>query len=370
MKKVFVQIVGCCRRRSLDATKLVNYFRLNKCNIVKKAQEADYIILLTCAYKQSKEDECFKLIKQLQNYGGELVILGCLPAISPTKFREKFNGKYIIPQKLEEIDIFFKDFKIKFSELPDGNKEFGLSQEENKDCLLRIGWGCISNCSYCAIPKATGTLKSKPLGVCLEEYRMLLERGYKEFNICAENVGSYGVDIKSSLQVLLEKMEGVEGKQKVYWNIHEIHPKWVIEYKSDLIKWVKKGKIKCLGCTIQSGSDRILKLMNRYDKSEDIVKTLLELKKANSNLYLSTHVLVGFPSETEEDLEDTLNVIKQIGFDMVIVYVYTLREGTAAYKLEGRIDNRVKREMLQKTLDFCKSNNITAISDEVCFLDG
>ena len=302
-----------------------------------------------------------------------MIVLGCLPAISPSKFKEKFKGKYIIPLHLDKIDMFFKDFKFKFSDLPDANKDFLLSEDDSQDgvknCLLRIGSGCIANCSYCAIPLATGKLKSKSLNVCLKEYSKLLEEGYNEFNICAENVGSYGIDIKSSLPLLLEKMEEMDKGKKVWWNIHEIHPKWVIKYKSSLVGWVKEGKIKCLGCTIQSGSDRILKLMNRYDKSENIVKTLLELKKINSELFLSTHVLIGFPTETEKDLEDTLDVIKKVGFDIIIVYVYTPREGTVAHNLKNQISDNVKKERLEKTLKFCKKNNINAISDDVCFLD-
>lgn len=381
MKKIFIEIVGCCRRRSLDATRLVNYFRLNNCVISKEPEKSDYIILITCAYKKSKEDDCFKLINKFKNYKGELIVLGCLPGISPSKLKKEFKGKCLVTEKLDEIDKFF-NFKTKFSELPDANKEFilldprdsedveiGNIERKKGSCFLRISRGCIANCSYCAIPKATGELKSKKLDICLNEYKKLLEKGYKDFHICAENVGSYGLDIGSSFAELLEKLSNVNNSSDVMWSIHEMHPKWVVHYGSDLIREIKQRKIVCLGCTIQSGSERILKLMNRYEYIKKIKNTLLKLKQANPKLYLYTHILVGFPAETEEDFDKTLSLIKQINFDLVIVYVYTDRDNTVALEMGDKISDKIKTERLKKALDFCQKEGIRAISDDVCFLE-
>jgi MiaB/RimO family radical SAM methylthiotransferase len=363
MKKVFIQIVGCCRRRSLDATRLAEYFRLNKCEVLEKPDYADYILLVTCAYKKSKEDECFEEIRKFKKNKGELIILGCLPGIASERLKKEFNGKCLVTEKLDEIDKFFPEFKIKFAKVADANKEFPFA--EKNTCFLRISKGCIANCTYCVIPKATGKLVSKPLKECLNEYGKLIDEGYTEINFCAENVGAYGSDIKSSFAELLNELDKVSSD--VRWAIHELHPCWVLKYKKEILEHIKNKKIINLGCTIQSGSERILKLMNRFVNLNDLKGTLNEFKRINPKLNLYTHVLVGFPSETEKDFDKTLKFIKKVPFDLVIFYVYTEREGTPAAKMQGKVADLAKTKRLRKALDFCKKNNIKGISDEVDF---
>jgi MiaB/RimO family radical SAM methylthiotransferase len=364
MKKIFIQIVGCCRRRSLDATRLAEYFRLNKCEVLEKPDYADYILLVTCAYKKSKEDECFTEIRKFKKNKGELIILGCLPGIASERLNKEFNGKCLVTEKFDEIDRFFPEFKIKFAKVSDGNKEFPFA--EKNICFLRISKGCIANCSYCAIPKATGKLVSKPLKDCLKEYVKLVDAGYSEINFCAENVGAYGTDIKSSFEELLKELSKISNNIK--WAIHELHPCWVLKYKKEILDHIKQKRIVNLGCTIQSGSPKILKLMNRFVDLEELKLTLNSFKKINPKLNLYTHVLIGFPGETEQDFEKTLQFIKKINFDLVIFYVYTDRDGTPAAKMNGKVKESVKAQRLKKCLGFCKKNKIKAISDEVDFL--
>lgn len=387
-RKIFITTSGCCKRRMLDASKLTSYFKSNNCIIVKGPIKADYIILVTCAYKQSEEDNCFKLINKLKAYKGDLIVVGCLPEISPSRFKEEFEGVFFSTKNLDEIGNFFKGFKIKFSDLPDAHRhspffhwrssvedflfQFELTKNFCIRCLdalkhsirgslgqyLRVCFGCVGNCTYCAVRNAIGRLKSKPLDSCLKEYKNLLNEGYKSFIVCGDDVGSYGLDIKSSFSELLEKLSTVDSDLDIKWDIPEVHPHWVIRYKSELIKRIEERKLVKLGCPVQSGSNRILKLMNRFDDTKKVTETLLEFKKINPRLYLSTHMLLGFPSEREEDVNDTLNLIVKSKFNFVYIYTYTDREGIAASKIENKIDEGITKERLKIATKILDEENI------------
>jgi threonylcarbamoyladenosine tRNA methylthiotransferase CDKAL1 len=370
--KIFIESNGC-PSRGLDVSRLVNYFELNKCKITLNPEKADYILFVTCAALKSLEEDCFKRIELFEKYDGELIVLGCLPEISPRRFNHNFKGKFIATKDLHEIDRFFDDFEIKFKNISDSNtpiynsrsirfhkiaefleelknlKDFSDKQLKNIENRknrfignpsIRISNGCMYNCTYCGIRKAIGKLKSKPLETCLNEYRSLLDRDFKHFNIIADNVGAYGLDIGSSLSELFKKMSFLDKNKNVSWSISAFHPVWVVKFKIDLIKYVKENKIISITCPVQSGSSRILSLMKRYSEIEHILTTLLELKSANPNLYLSTHVIIGFPTEKENDLLSTLNLLKKVKFNDVWLYPYNDIEGTIAYSFDNKIDNR------------------------------
>jgi MiaB/RimO family radical SAM methylthiotransferase len=202
---------------------------------------------------------------------------------------------------------------------------------------LRICDGCVEQCAYCSIYKAVGQLRSKSIQACTEEYRDILRKGYLKITILADNVGAYGLDINSSFAELLHHLSAISNK-KVHWYIQELHPRWAIRYKTELLKITEEKKVCELLCAIQSGSNRILKLMNRHHSIEEIKTVLEELKKANPKLQLYTQIIIGFPTETEEDLNATLNVIKEISFDHVSLYPYYDGYDTIASTLEGKID--------------------------------
>jgi len=409
-KKIYITENDVCSRRSVDSSRLANYFKLNKCVLTNKPEDSDFIIFNTCAYKESRVDQGIDLIRKFKNYKSELIVLGCLPAIAPKRLKENFNGNTLSAQRLDEIDKFFPDFKAKFKEVPDTNTtlpknerknsislknfitkfEFTSSffqkcmttlkdeykfsvkerQERNKTAHLRIVDGCLGKCSFCAIRFATGRTKSKPLNVCLEEYKKLLDEGYRNFIIDGEDTGSYGLDINSSFSELQSKMSEIDKKIDVKWKIHTFSPHYAVMYKDKLLESMREEKIDAIKSDVQSGNKRILKLMYRYPKIETISEIYSEFKKANPSLYTHSSFIVGFPSETDDEFQDTLNIMKQLKLSGYFLHKYTDMEGTIATKMPNRIPNKVKEERLKIAKEFFeKENYIVNLSEDILVLE-
>jgi tRNA A37 methylthiotransferase MiaB len=395
MKGVLIFTNGCTRRK-LDVERLKKYFRLNGYKITEKIKDTDLIIFVSCAFIKQREEESLKIIERLKNYKKELIVAGCLPEVARDRLDKIFNGKIISTRNLEDIDILFENFHWKFSKIPDANfvssslielwfilktkpllkllcmNYLNLIKNTIFDAIrsklffkklssiyfLRVNQGCLGNCSYCSIKKAIGVLKSKPLKICLEEYKQMVKKGYKNFVILGDDVGAYGLDIKISFPKLLKDLSKIDRNSLVKWSIKEMNPRWIIKYYSELLKFIKSKKISHMLCGIQSGSDRILKLMNRDPVSGEIKKILKEFKKMNPFLKLSAQIIIGFPSETEDDFLATLNLIKDVRFDEVFIYPYSKQEGVLSAHLENEISEEIKREKVKRMLDFLKKEKI------------
>jgi len=403
-KKVFIY-KNACQRRSLDAKKFSTYFSKNNYKIVDDPKEADYIIFVTCAFINDMADQCLNTIKKFKKYNAELIVAGCLPDIAGEKLRKVFNGKTITTKDMDKIDEIFKSDKIKCRDVSDEHSAwhnynlFGISSEpvkffkkilkEHKSLnkvykflkenvlkkyfgdrfpfyllfvdmqnensyILVISRGCIHNCSYCAIKKAVGPLKSKPVDQCVKEFKDGLKQGYSDFILDADDIGIYGIDIKSNLPELLDKITKIEGNYSI--TLENTHPKWIIKYAEELEEILKRKKIKSILLSIQSGNNRILKIMRRSHEAEALIDTISRLKKAYSGLEIRAHFLVGFPTETIEEFMDTVELIKKIHFDGLMLFLYSDVDGTEASNIEPKVTmremrkrRRIARKALRKT---------------------
>jgi len=317
---------------------------------------------------------------------------GCLPVTASARLKEVFKGRFFSTKDLSNIDELFSDFKIRFSNVADVNQaQLTLCEQpdlllpnnesirrklEYKLCgllyrikktftmrrhaYLRISSGCLGNCSYCAIRKAVGTLRSKSLQDCLAEYKNLLYSGYRDITLFGDDTGAYGSDINSSFTELLDKMSEADKGLKVKLFILNINPHWAIKFKEALIKLIIEGKIASLICPIQSGSERILKLMNRYSNIKEIEEALIEFKQANPKLSLESHIIVGFPTETEEDFNKSLDVIRRVNFDSLAPFVYGEREGTPSSRMEGRLNEETIKRRTRVIYELLKELGIRA----------
>lgn len=344
---------------------------------MNKPHKADKIIFVTCAYRDEIANDCFEQIKELKKYSGELIIVGCLPDIESKKLKDIFNGITISTKNLNFIDDYFPSNKFKFIDISDADviseeiipsqKKYGINKISlieninsllrkniikyffNKDLLLylypyeknnfhvRISWGCLGNCTYCAIKKAIGSLKSKPLEECIDDFKVGLNLGFKDFIITADDVGAYGIDMGFSFPQLLDKLSSIEGNYKI--SIQDFDPKWIVKYIDDLELIFKRDKISSINVALQSGSKNILEQMNRYNDIDKISSAIQRLRNSSKVFSLDTHFIVGFPSETREDFYQTMNFIFENKFDMGFIYRFSLRSNTKANFFNPKISS-------------------------------
>ncbi len=399
MKKVYIYRIESCSRRKLDAEKFSDYFKENNYKIVDNPKKADYIILVTCAYIDDLSETSLNYVKKFQRYDAELIVAGCLPGIDKEKLDKIFTGKTVVTKEIEKIDEIFKNNKIKFREMHDSNKlwrnfsERGISGRidskigmklferlskkiregvtaiaygknsinfsyflkfSNKTYYLRISRGCNCNCAYCAIKNAIGPLKSKPIDTCIKEFKEGIQKGYKNFIIAAEDIGSYGIDIQSSLPELLQEIHKIKGKYTI--EIESIQPVWLIKYFDEIEKILRQGKINRLCSSIQSGSQRILKLMNRYSNIDKTKEIFQKIKNINPKIIFSTEYILGFPSESREEFRDTIELINEIKFDWIVIHPYSKREGIQSETIEPKVPEKEIRERIKILKEFFTKN--------------
>ncbi len=386
--------MGSCAGRTLDARRFERYFLLNGFKIAKSPTNSDYILFLACAYKKNIEDMAIKRIREFSNYKSRLIVGGCLKEINRRILNENFNGESFVTSNNEYVDELFSDFKIKFKNLPDANILYPerIFQKLKRVCsfshnarlslsflkrvliylkektplfkpyYIRICKGCIDiHCAYCTIWRAVGKLHSKSIESCFEEFNNALKRGYRRVILVGDNVGAYGMDMNETLPNLLKKFTAKDGNYEL--QLDYLHPMWVIKYIDDLIAISKSGRIRVINCPIQSGNNRILKLMNRNHDIYRLKEALSELKKIYPRLKLYTHIIVGFPSETEEEFKDTLHVIKEMRFESVQIFPFSKNEDMSEKYIKQEISEQIVKERLKKAVSFFREHGISCLID-------
>jgi tRNA A37 methylthiotransferase MiaB len=378
--------------------------------MVNNPKKADYILLNTCAFKKKEEDYSTSRIKVLKNYPAKLMVFGCLPDIAPSKFREFSHIAHLAPKNIDKIDSYFENINFKFSEtngsgeitdyinlnsLPTAIQKFKSQFEISNDFCFRIARhaakriktvlglnrkyfnllicrGCLGNCSYCAIRRAIGPLKSQRVEQIIKQFNEGINAGHRDFVILGDDVGAYGQGSNNTfpelLSRLLDESNGLSAQsssklkqtEEIGFHIEELNPKWLISYDGKLVELITSKQLRSICCPIQSGSDRILKLMNRYHNSKDITDCFLKLRTVNPEIQLLTHIIVGFPSETEEDFDETMYFLNKIHFDIVIIFPYHEKENTPAVKVRPKIPDHVIRERLKKAQKYLKKQKIRA----------
>lgn len=398
--KVYIESFGCTRRK-LDVTKFHRYFILNGFTIVKDPKKADYIVVTTCAFKKEEEEHSLSRLDQLGHNRAQMLVYGCLPDIAPNKYLERFNYDYVSPRNVDEIDSRFSGIRYKFSEIKESNLipgfinhsqwkdavgKFVTDFEFSKQFFKRVATyagnklrknpgnfylftsrGCLGSCSYCAIKYAIGRVRSKPVENVVMEFREGILNGYNNFIILGDDVGAYGQDINSSfpelLSALVNEADRVAGsgnhcRPSLY--IEEIHPNWVVMFRDQLLDILMSDKIKSILCPVQSGNDRILALMKRSHTAEEIFQALSMIREVNPKIRLTSQIIAGFPTETENDFDDTLQFLKTARFDEVIVFPYDAKENTEAFKLDPKVPEKTISQRVDKAMKFLAKERIAA----------
>ena len=214
--------------------------------------------------------------------------------------------------------------------------------------------GCNNFCTYCIVPYVRGRERSRKAEDIISEIKMLAHEGYKEITLLGQNVNSYmrverenGEDVGeiNSFAKLLKEINKIEGIERI--RFVSPHPK---DFTDDVIQAIKNCEKVCkiIHLPLQSGSSKILKQMNRKYTKEQYLKLVEKMKKEIPNIVFSTDIIVGFPGETEEDFEDTLDVVEKVCFEQVYMFIYSRRVGTPADKMENQVPEEIKHERFDR----------------------
>ncbi len=369
--KKYLIITYGCQMNLHESEKLAGILESFGYTETDSEKKADIIVFNTCCIRENAEDRAegnIGALKQLKKANRNLIIAvcGCM-----TQQKDKAQDLH---ERFPFIDIIFgthnlEDFAsllkeklsrkksvIKVLEKEDGITE-GTPKKRNSypNAWVNIIYGCNNFCTYCIVPYVRGRERSRKMDDIIAECRALVNEGYKEITLLGQNVNSYGHDIKNAdFATLLREICKIDGKFRLRFMTN--HPK---DLSEDMVKvMAESDKIcKSIHLPVQAGSNKILKLMNRRYTREDYLEKVKMLKKYIPDISITSDIMVGFPSETEEDFEDTFSLMKEVEFAGAFTFIYSKRSGTKAAVMDGQIDEEVSKERIMKLIDFQNALN-------------
>lgn len=325
---------------------------------------ADVIIVNTCCVRESAEKKIAGKIGELKNVktkNPEVVI--CVAGCMAQKDGEKLLKKH--PQ----VDLllgtaYVNDFKNILTDYLADRKgalytDLTIHQSEFEGKMVRqspfsawipIMYGCNNFCTYCIVPYVRGRERSRAIENIVAEIEQAVKEGYKEFTLLGQNVNSYGKDFgeKDAFAKLLRRVNEIEGVERVRYMTS--HPR---DMNEEVIKAVAECEHVCENFHVpfQAGSDEILRKMNRGYTREKYLELIKMIRSYVPDAAITTDIIVGFPGETEQDFEDTLALVQEVGFDAAFTFIYSKRSGTPAAKMEGQVPLDVKKERLNRLME-------------------
>ena len=364
MKNFYLENYGCQMNKA-DSNSLINSLMQEGFIQTKDYQNADNIIINTCSVRAHAEERVFSRVKlfnaerKKNKKNTKLIIMGCMAQTSKNilenlgvdKIFDVYNEMNILDYMKDE-EVFIKKFNDNYI----FSKSY-VDKDKPHKAFLPISHGCNNWCSYCIVPHTRGKMVSRKSDEIIEEVKRLIESGAKEITLLGQNVNSYGLDIENEISFtdllyLIDKtIDKTVGESKVWIRFLTSHPKDFDKDLADAI-WNLKNVGKHIHLPFQSGANRILKLMNRkYDK-EEYIKKISYLREYADDFPISTDIIVGYADETNEEYKETLDLLKEIGFEDAYLYKYSEREGSIAYKKKVKYDEKVGSERLRVLVDF------------------
>ena len=368
-----------CQLNENDSEKLCGMLEEMGYEKTENGQEADIALFNTCCVRENAEDKLFGKLGELKRLKEEK---GIIIAIGGCMMQEKHITDKI-KQSYPFVDIIFgthtlhkfpQDLykvltqKTKLEDILDidGKVYEGLPIKRNSSikASVTIMNGCNNFCSYCIVPYVRGRERSREPRAIIEEVKDLAKQGYKEITLLGQNVNSY-LRVEREKQIPFEEYEGVHSFATLLEAINKIegierirfvspHPK---DFTDDVIDAISKCDKVCklVHLPLQSGNTKVLKEMNRKYTKEQYLNLVDKMKAKIPNLTLSTDIIVGFPGETDEEFEDTLDVVRKVKFEQVYMFIYSRRVGTPGDRMENQIAEEVKHKRFDKLKELVES---------------
>ena len=364
--KYYINTYGC-QMNVHESEKLAGILEEMGYTLADSDKTADVVVFNTCAIRESAEQKIFGNIGMLKSVKAAnpnmiIAVCGCMS-------QQKGYPEMIV-KKYPYVDIIFGTHNLaKFKEFLNKKKSQKRVVEvvETEDIKLRdsmeatrtsgtnawvnITYGCNNFCTYCIVPYVRGREVSRPMQDIIDEVEKLLKKGFKQITLLGQNVNSYGNDIddeKVNFANLLRELDKLDYKYRLRFMTS--HPK---DLSKEVIDAMANGKHIChyLHLPVQSGSDEILKKMNRHYDTKRYFSVIDMARKAMPDIEFSSDIIVGFPGETEEDFEDTINLVKKVRYQQLFTFIYSKRKGTVAEKMPNQVDIKTKKQRLSKLIE-------------------
>ena len=360
MKKVFIKTHGC-QMNEYDSAKMMDLLsEKEEFTATDTPEDADLLVLNTCSIREKAQERVFHQIgrwKKLKDKNPNLKIAigGCVASQEGKKLSQRAPAVDIVfgPQTLHRLPNLYKEasdtekkqLDISFPKI----EKFDYLPQSSSDSVtafVSVAEGCNKYCSFCVVPHTRGHEVSRPVEDILVEIEALAFRGVREVNLLGQNVNNFKgtfEDEKKSLAFLIEKVSKVNGIDRIRYTTS--HP---FEFKDDLVDLYRDTPelVSHVHLPVQSGSDRILKLMRRRYSAASYLELISRIRENRPGISFSSDFIVGFPGETDKDFQDTLDIVEKVGFDESFSFIYSPRPNTPAAEMEDNVSKDIKKERL------------------------
>lgn len=364
MSKTYYILTFGCQMNENDSEKLAGILTEMGYEHSNDPKNCDILIINTCSVRENSDDRFFGNLgeyKSVKKKNPDMIICVCGCMMQQQIFIDEIKNKYNF------VDIVFgthniHDFgniltkylseKRKIVDVKDSSEiveNIPCKREYKHKAYVSITFGCDNFCTYCIVPYTRGREKSREAQSIIDEITSLAKDGCKEVMLLGQNVNSYGKGLNTpcTFAELLKKVSEINGIERVRFMTS--HPK---DFTDDIIEAMNYSEKIChnIHLPFQAGSNRILKLMNRKYTKEYYLDLVKKIKEKIPDVTLSTDIIVGFPTETEEDFNETLDIVRECRFDSAFTFIYSPRVGTKAATMEGQVDPILNKERFNKLL--------------------
>lgn len=356
-----------CQQNVADGEKIKGQLEQMGFSFTEDEDEADFILFNTCAIREHAEDRVFGNVGALKNIKRRhpsllIAVCGCMT--EQEHVAEKIKKSYPFVNLVFGTHVIHKLPQLMFRTLTDGHRVFERGDDSEDKTIVEglpirrdgsfkawvtVMYGCNNFCSYCIVPYVRGRERSRSPQAVIDEVRSLVKNGYRDITLLGQNVNSYGKDLTPavSFSQLLRQLDEIDGDYQLRFMTS--HPK---DATRELIDTIAESRHIChhLHLPFQSGSSRVLKEMNRGYTREKYLELVHYAQQRIPDLSLTSDIIVGFPGETYEDFEQTVSVIKEVGFTSLFTFLYSPRVGTRAAKLPDPVPAQEKSRWFQELL--------------------
>ena len=369
-RKLFIETYGC-QMNVADSEVVASIMKMDGYSMTENIEEADAIFVNTCSVRDNAEQKIYGRLQYFQSLKRKkksliVGVLGCMAE------RVKEDLIHVHHADLVVGPDSYLDLPNLVGAVEHGEKAINVelsTQETYKDVIplklpgvhisgfVSIMRGCNNFCTYCIVPYVRGRERSRSIENIVDEVRQAVAKGYKEFTLLGQNVNSYGKDfgVKDQFAKLLRRVNEIPGVERIRYMTS--HPR---DMHEDVIKAVAECEHICENFHIpfQSGSNKILKAMNRGYTREKYLELVAMIRRYVPEAAITTDIIVGFPGETEADFNDTLNLVKEVGFDAAFTFIYSKRSGTPAAAMEEQVPLEIKKARLNLLME---AQNISSL---------